>query len=353
MRLLPLGLCLAAALSLGCHAAPPPARPATATEAVMSAGPRALFPGPEMDYQPGVLRARDGRLFLVAERLTAPGLSGDLLLSVSPDGGATWPAPVPIVATAASERHPAPVQHPDGSFSLFYMAGTPAAGYRIHRATSPDGRAWTPCGALELGWETPGEVNPAVLVERGGALTMTYHRLRGAAYIARSTDGGATWDRRRTTVSDSLPAALPRITRREADGTYLLTYQRSREGTRLDLLAKTSRDPYDWSAAPVPVSAGGNSHDSRPAVLADGTFFVPFVDTRGDTPFNVFYRTTRDGREWTLPVRVTEDTTRMDVEPFPIPLAGSRRVLLFWGRQAGPDAPRDYDLWLHPALAIP
>lgn len=338
-------LLVAAALASGCHSAPPPSVPTTET------APHALFAGPEMDYQPGVLRASDGRILLVVERLDPRTLSGDLLLAVSGDGGARWTAPVPIVASAASERHPALVQHPDGSFSLFYMAGNSADGYRIHRATSPSGAAWQARGAIELGWELPGEVNPSVLVEPDGTLTMTYHRLRGAAYLARSADGGATWDRRRTAVSDTGRAALPRIARR-GDGLYLVTYQHPRQGTELDLVAKTSRDPYDWSGPAVAVSVGGNSHDARPLVLADGTFFVPFVDARGGGTFDLFYRTTRDGRSWSPAVQLTDDADRMDVEPYPIAHPRPGRVLLFWGRQAAPDSPRDYDLWLHPGLEV-
>ena len=306
-----------------------------------------------MDYQPGVLRARDGRLFLVVERLDTTALSGDLLLSVSDDGGRRWTTPVRIVATEASERHPALVQHRDGSFSLFHMAGTPAAGYRIHRATSPDGQTWTLRGALDLGWDAPGEINPAVIAERDGSLTMTYHRLRGPAYLARSLDGGATWDRRRTTVSNGRSAALPRIARREQDGTYLLTYQQAREGQRLDLWARTTRDPYVWRDTAVAVAAGSNSHDSRPAVLADGRFFVPYVDAGAGEVFNLFYRTTRDGRSWSAPTRLSADTARMDVEPYPIPHPTRSLVTLFWARQAGPHTPRDYDLWLRPELVVP
>lgn len=334
-----------AVLATGCR--PPPA----AAPSPVQTTPHALFAGPEMDYQPGVLRASDGRILLVAERLDPRTLSGDLLLAVSRDGGAGWTAPVPVVASAASERHPALVQHPDGSFSLFHMAGSSADGYRIHRATSPGGAAWQSRGAIELGWELPGEVNPSVLVEPDGTLTMTYHRLRGAAYLARSADGGATWDRRRTAVSDTGHAALPRIARR-GDGLYLVTYQHPRQGTELDLVAKTTRDPYDWSGPAVGVSTGGNSHDARPLALADGTFFVPFVDARGGGTFDLFYRTTRDGQVWSPAVRLTDDADRMDVEPYPVAHAQPGRVLLFWGRQAAPDAPRDYDLWLHPGLEV-
>ncbi len=87
-----------------------------------------------------------------------------------------------------------------GSFALLYLVDQTGGGsYRIHRATSADGAAWTGHAAVDLGWATPGEINPDVVHEGGGVLTMTYQR--SGAYVARSLKGGVTWDTLRTQVS--------------------------------------------------------------------------------------------------------------------------------------------------------
>jgi hypothetical protein len=163
---------------------------------------------------------------------------------------------------------------------------------------------------------------------------MTYQRLGSGSYIARSSGDGATWDTRRTLVAGG--SALPRVAKRESDGTYLVTYQVNPGNDRLQMFSKTSKDPYDWSAAASPLSVDGNSHDSDPHVLAGGRFAVVYADARGGNQFDLFLRASGDGRSWSAAAQLTRDATNSDVQPHLLESGG--KVLLLWSR--------DFDLWI-------
>ncbi|HEX8254383.1 MAG TPA: sialidase family protein [Thermoanaerobaculia bacterium] len=301
--------------------------------------PRALFTGPELDYQSSVVE-HHGELVVVFERLNAGTFSGDLLVTRSTNRGASWSEPAAVAMTASNERAPSLVVVGD-ELVLFYLVGTPGGVYRIHRATSPDGQSWTTHGAIDLGWPTGAELNPDVIMEADGTLTMTYHRLGGASYIARSSDRGATWDTRRTVVAAA--SALPRITRRESDGTYLVTYQINPGNNALRLFSKSTTDPYDWSGDASPLSIDGNSHDSAPYVIVGGTFSVVYADARGTSAFNLFRRTSADGKTWSAATQLTFGDALNDVQPHVFDAARGR--VLIWSRET---TGTDRDLWFDP-----
>lgn len=345
-----LGL-VALALAACTGDAPGLTAPATGPQRSISAGGTgAVYAGPETDYQPSLIRTRAGTLMMVIERLNSSN-SGDLFISNSADEGATWSVPRAIVAATNSERHPALVELATGGFSLFYLFNEGnKGGYRIHRSTSPDGVTWTARGRIALGWTTGGEINPSVIVEPDGSLTMSYHRLNGAAYIARSTDGGATWDTRKTPITTTA-ASLPRIAKRASDGVYLVTYQSAGPDGKMDLFAETSADPYNWTAVAVPIAQADDNHDSAPIVMPNGSFFLPYVVAQGTAHYNVVYRTSADGRSWNAATALTTDPDLADVEPHAILGSTPGQVILAWGRQvvAGTN---NYDIWVQRDLIV-
>ncbi|HEY0022941.1 MAG TPA: sialidase family protein [Longimicrobium sp.] len=348
------GLVLAACALSGCAQDPTQAQPAgpDAALAATTAVGASLHSGPENDYQPSLFRLNDGRLMTVFERLAPRTNSGDLYVSTSSDNGVSWSAPALIVGTRSSERHPSVVQLPSGAFALFYLVVDSKGAYTIQRATSADGRTWTARGAVSLGWGTAGDMNPSVIVEADGSLTMTYQRHNGTTYVgylARSLDGGATWDGRRTTVTGGGQGMLPRIARRAADGLYMATYQAAGADGKLAIFAKTSADPYAWPAQAAVISTVTDSHDSQPIVLEDGRFLLMYIGLGSDAGYNLYYRTT-DGAVWTAPVKVTTDLDLHDVEPHPVLHGTPGRVVLAWGRQRAPSS--DFDIWVNPALDI-
>ena len=311
-----------------------------------------IYGGSENDYQPSLIRTADGRLMIVLERLAPRTNSGDLYVSTSSDGGASWSVPAAVINTKRNERHPSLVQHASGTFSLFYLVVDARGAFSIHRATSANGTTWTRHGAVDLGWSTAGDMNPSVIVEADGSLTMTYQRSNGSAYvgyIARSLDGGATWDARRTTVTDGLEGMLPRVAKRASDGVYMVTFQATGPGGHMAIYARTSADPYSWSVPRAPVSEGQNAHDAQPIVLEDGRFFVTYGAVAADAGYNLYYRTT-DGSAWGAPVKLTTDADQFDVQPHPILHDTPGHVVLSWGRQRA--AGSDYDIWVNPDLVV-
>ncbi|HEX6910707.1 MAG TPA: hypothetical protein VF142_09930 [Longimicrobium sp.] len=336
-----------------CEQNPVRALPAQAGPVLLEAttGAAPVYGGSENDYQPSLIRAADGRLMIVLERLAPRTNSGDLYVSTSSNGGASWSTPALIVGTRGNERHPSLVQHPSGSFSLFYLLVDKKGAYHIHRATSTNGTTWTQRGAVNLGWTTAGNMNPSVIIEADGSLTMTYQRYTGTeyvGYIARSTDGGATWDSLRTTITDGTQGMLPRVAKRASDGLYMVTFQATGPGGTLEIYARTSTDPYSWSGPRTTVSMVADSHDSQPIVLEDGRFLVTYIGLGTDSGYNLYYRTT-DGSAWAAPVKLTTDAAQSDVEPHPILHGTPGHVVLSWGRQSPAG---HYDIWVNPDLAI-
>lgn len=350
-------LFLAAGALAACADDPTQSTPARAGDAsrvtAASAAGAPIYAGTENDYQPSLIRAADGRLMIALERLAPRTNSGDLYVSTSSNGGMTWTTPRLAVSGKLNERHPSLVQHPSGSFSLFFLVVDGRGAYSIHRATSPDGVTWTRQGAVNLGWSTAGDMNPSVIVEGDGSLTMTYQRYTGTgyvSYIARSTSGGASWDALRTTVSNGGQGMLPRVAKRASDGVYMVTYQANGPDGQLAIFARTSTNPYDWSGPRTAVSQNENSHDSQPIVLEDGRFFVTYIAVAADAAFNVYYRTTTDGVTLSAPVKVTTDPDLYDVQPHAILHGTPGHVILSWGRQRTPGS--DHDIWVNPDLVV-
>jgi hypothetical protein len=291
----------------------------------------AVTAGEALDYQASVLRSQDdGARIVVFERLDPSTLAGDLWVTRSGDGGASWTPPVPAVATAANERHPALVQLGPSRYVLFYLRGSGGtAGFRIGRATSADGIAFAEQAPLDLGWASGGEVNPHVIRHADGRLTMSYQRLGSGSYVAESTDGGATWDTDRTLIAAG--SQLPRIAYRERDGLYLASYQVG--SAALAMYVKTTTDLRDWSAPAQAFATGGNNHDSLPVVMPDGAFALFWIRQNGGY-FDLAVRRSADGANWEPPIALTDTPDEDDIEPHPLVGASATTVELYWSRDA-------------------
>ncbi len=290
--------------------------------------------GPGNDYQATVLIPRDepdGRI-VVFERLAVQTNSGDLWLTRSDDGGATWATPVAIVATAANERHASLVQTGDDGYTLFFLRDEGGNSFRIHRATSSDGTTWIDRGRVDLGWPTAGEINPEVFRRADGTLIMTYQRLGGAVHLAISEDDGTSWDQLRTQVSPG-NAALPRLVVRESDGTHLLVYQTG--SSAVSLWLRQSDDPHVWTDTPQLLTPDGNNHDAMPVVLDDGSFVVLWARVFGNA-FQIVSAHSLNGRDW-LPMRQLSDRPGLhNIQPRALPGSGYGRLELYWGAAQTP-----------------
>jgi hypothetical protein len=309
--------------------------------------------GPELDYQPSVIQSTDDDARIVVfERLDPNSLIGDLWITRSSDGGATWTDPAAIIATAANERHPALVQTGPAQYELFYLKGTGAiTNYRIFRATSSDGVAFTEQNEVDLGWATGGEINPHVIRHDDGTLTMSYQRYNAATtaydcFVAESTDGGVTWDPLQTLIAPG--AQLPRITYREGDGLYLASYQIGSSG--LHIYTKTTTNVRDWSGERVNFAVVGDNHDSLPVAMPDGAFVTFFIRATGGT-YDIAFRRSPDGTSWGPAVAVTDTLTVDDVEPHPLLVGSPDYVELYWGRDE-PAGSFTYDIVREPIVPV-
>ncbi len=296
--------------------------------------------GAALDYQAAVIRSSDdGARIVVFERLDPTSTYGDLWLTRSSDGGASWSPPAAIIATAANERHPALLQLGPSNYVLFYLKGASASSsFRIWRASSTDGIAFSEQAQLDLGWATGGEINPHVIRHADGTLTMSYQRLGSGSYVAESSDGGVTWDTARTVIATA--SQLPRIAYRDSDGLYLASYQVG--SSVLSMRVKTTTDVHDWSGAPQDFAVDGNHHDSLPVVMPDGAFALFWIRVAGNQ-FDIAVRRSLDGVTWQPALAVTDSADADDVEPHPLLDGSADTVELYWGR-GDPPGGSDYDI---------
>ncbi|MGH8172508.1 MAG: sialidase family protein [Rhodanobacteraceae bacterium] len=304
--------------------------------------------GEELDYQASVLRSSDdGARIVVFERLNPTTILGDLWITRSTDGGANWSEPTAIIATAADERHPALLQTGPSQYVLFYLKGSGSvSNYRLRRATSSDGVAFTEQNQLDLGWASGGEINPHVIRHADGTLTMSYQRFGAGVYVAQSSDDGVTWDQLQTQIASG--AQLPRIAFRESDGLYLASYQVGSSALRM--YVKTSTDVRDWSATPQDFAINGNNHDSLPVVMPDDAFVLFWIRASGNF-FDVVARRSIDGVNWGPMLTVTDTPNEDDVEPHPLVGTSSSEVELYWGRDA-PGGSFTFDIVREPAFVV-
>ncbi|MBD3347675.1 MAG: hypothetical protein GF400_00585 [Candidatus Eisenbacteria bacterium] len=293
-----------------------------------------------LNYMPSMLETDGGTLMMAYERLDSNFENGDIMVTTSVDG-TSWTAPVPVVEGPGNERHPSLVQLPSGAFQVYYLSDE-TGGYRILMADSPDGVSWTPRGEVDLGWSGADQVNPTVIVEENGSLTMSYDVLSDGGYVAHSNDGTA-WDHDLTKVSTG---SLNRIMR-HSDGTYVVSYQR-KTGIwyyQIDIFTKTSADRVTWSPENR-VTYTQNSHDSLPLELADGQYALYYATSTGGDPYELYSRVAPDGAAWH-----SEESwlaySGWDTQPHPVRL-GSGVVALAW-----PRGPSQTDTEVHFALLDP
>lgn len=293
----------------------------------VQAQPLTVVGGPGNDYQASVQAPADAPEVRIAvfERLDGS-FSGDLWLTRSPDAGASWSAPLSVLASAANERHPSLVEGAEGGWLLFHLSNASGA-FRIHRATSVDGLSFSSSAPITLGWPTGGEINPQVSRLQDGRLLLLYHRLGGAAYASVSSDEGLSWDTTRVQVSPA-SAALPRIAQRPQDGRLLLVYQTNPGNGQLQLWARSSLDPLAWMDTPQSLASTGNNHDAWPLWSAAGEWQVFFARVEGGS-FQIHRSGSPDGIAWSQPEALSARPGLGNVQP--MALSTALGTELYWG----------------------
>jgi len=300
---------------------------------------------PYLNYMPSMVELPSGALAIAYERLDSNFENGDIMITFSADG-TDWSTPSAVVSGPGNERHPALVTLSNGTHQVYYLSDE-TGGYRIHMADSPDGSSWVARGVVDLGWTTEGLVNPTVIAEPDGSLTMSYDVLSDGGYVAHSPDG-STWDNDMTRVSDG---SLNRVSK-HSDGTYVVSYQR-KTGIwyyQIDIFTKTSSDLLGWSPENR-VTYTQNSHDSFPIELADGQHALYYATSTGGDPYDLYSRVSPDGASWHsqeswLPY------SGWDTQPHPVRLTNGV-VALAWARGATQSTTQVHFALLDPPTGVP
>lgn len=210
----------------------------------------AVATGDPNDYAPSI--ARDGgRVWISFDRLDAAFDNGDVLLTHSDDGGATWSAPAAVVSGPGNQCLSSLVIR-DGWMNLFYTSNE-SGSYRIYRTRSADGTAWEPAVLLNLGWSTGDVYDPTVCVNGQGAWGMTFVRMGEGVYFASGTDGLA-WDR--TFIAAGY---RPRLCV-DASGAWRAVLHQKVGGSSYDVVEYGSETGLFWVSSGF-LTSSGNNHD--------------------------------------------------------------------------------------------
>lgn len=236
---------------------------------------------------PGLTQTDDGNLLLVYRKGTAHvGDNGKICGRISSDSGATWGSEFDIYDPADDARDPSVVTLSDGRVALNcfrYTTGTSTA-YQVEVLLSSDnGATWgSPTVASKfysgngITYAQAACSGPIVEVSPSLYLLPVYMRNAGGAtnwnaFLAKSTDSGATWGSIGLIATGIGNCTEPFITRRPSDRKLICTI-------RLDDLDRTYSsysidDGVTWSAAADAFS--GHALKSRMASVytAHGALF--------------------------------------------------------------------------------
>ncbi|RFF31198.1 sialidase family protein [Wenzhouxiangella sediminis] len=250
-----------------------------------------------------------------------------LYVTRSSDGGATWTTPSPALATGVYESHGSLIQTGEDAYQLFYSTMSDD-GMRISRATSANAANFTVEGPLELGWAEPGSIRPRAVRLPGGRIVLVYDRLLDMpAYVSWSDDDGASWDTSKVQIAPA-GAQFARITWREADDRFLLTYSTGAQDGSSRLWARTTTEIDDWSDPATEISSGDGDFLSTPLALDDGDFAVLWGQSVG-SDVQLFSSHSENGNDWSEARQHTFTNGSTNVAPFGLD-AGEGCVDLFW-----------------------
>lgn len=207
------------------------------------------------------------RLYLVWEDLSFVPLSGEVVISISNDGGATWSPPKNISNTRAHSARPNIAVGPTGDLSVVWLEG----GRQVFFTRSTDGGTiWSPPKDISGGLLPNSVPAPAIVEDGRGNLFVAWSVSNGRPVITRSVNGGGTWSspQAMTTVQ---PTVYPTLAI-GPNGTLYAAWSES-SGTFTEVVLSRSVDSGSSFSKPVNVSRSPDvpSMDSHVAVDRHGT----------------------------------------------------------------------------------
>jgi hypothetical protein len=117
-----------------------------------------------------------------------------------------------------------------------------------------------------------------------------------------------------------------------SSGSYLMTYQGGTTGSTFDIRYRTSTGGTTWSAE-TRLTYTGNSHDSFPIKLVNGTYMV-FFCTAISGGYDLYRKWSPDLAAWSNNELIPTNNLRFDTEPHPCQLQSNQSFLLSWGYES-------------------
>lgn len=284
-----------------------------------------------VEHTPSVIQASNGTFFLAYESGT-PTWHFTINITWSPDG-ATWHDCGAIISTGGSygNRHPTLIQRQDSDLQVVYLTDR-SGSFQLYTSISSDGLSWTEYGPLGVSGPA---INPFIIQEDNGNYAMSYQRygtplgLNDGCWFAMSNDG-ISWT---TTGSRVSNRALPRLMRASGGGPYVMTYQGGTTGVDFDIRYRTSNDGTSWSGE-TRLTFSGNSHDSFPFELENGTFMVHYCTSLGGAGYDLYRKWSPDLFSWSSDQIIDVGNVRFDTEPHACQVRSNQTTLLAWGYES-------------------
>lgn len=286
--------------------------------------------GDYIEHTPSIVQVSNDSYYIAYESGDSGG-HWTINMTWSSDG-VTWSESWVAIDSSGSmgNRHPTLIEKQNGDLMVAYFSDR-NGDYELFTATSSDGHSWTENGPLAV--DGPA-INPFLIQEDNGEFSISYQRYGTAgsrndgAYFTHSTDG-VIWGSGTEVCGNSEYHALPRLMRENGGGDYMFTYQGGTTGTDFEIRYKTSPDGASWSSETV-LTNTGNSHDSFPMELENGTFMVWFATAAGDQ-YEIHRKWSNDMTNWSPDEFIDVGNPYHDTQPHPVQLSSNESFLLSWG----------------------
>ncbi|WP_410572121.1 exo-alpha-sialidase [Amycolatopsis sp. cmx-4-61] len=253
---------------------------------------------------PGVTRLPDGTLYVVHRQGSNhyTNRDGFLRSTTSTDNGRTWSAPATVVAASAGTDYRDPsvsLSRTGTTLYLTYFKGTTsvAAAGSFFRSSADNGVTWSAETRIDASLPSSAITAPVVQLSDNTLLAAHYSKSSGdtfdSVWLARSTDGGATWTSSRLVNGQAAGRDYQEPYLVQRGSALFLTF---RWGNNASIGAALSTDSGTTWSTPAAAFTGSG----RPSSVwqADDTIVVAFRDGSG----RFAMRSTRDrGASWLPP----------------------------------------------------
>lgn len=241
------------------------------------------------------------QLYLVWEDLSVVPLSGEVVFAKSSDGGGTWSSPINVSKTRSFSTRPSIAVGPTGSITVLWLEGE----NQLFFARSSDGGDnWTAARDISGGHPPLSIYSPSVVEDSRGSLFAAWSVANEKSYLTHSPDGGIRWSKPRP-VTDSSATGGAELAIGHNGRLYAVWSGPSAFTT--DIFMSYSTDGGSTFSERVNLSQSPQvtSLNPRIAVGPKGTIFVLWHEVlAGDT--EVFLaRSTDEGRTFAMPENVS------------------------------------------------